>query len=192
MQETNDRVITAALDLMQQYGFKSVTIKDIALAAGVSEMTVYRHFKTKLGLLEAAVQKFSYIPAFQHVFEKEITWNLEKDLTLIAESYLLNMEKNKPLYLIAVQDGGRVTELFGSILKHIEELLRYLTDYFQTMQHKNLMAKGDADSQAYVFLTALYGFFSSSALAGGRFQKVAKDAFIKQMIAGFCNGLKNE
>nr|MDH3162795.1 TetR/AcrR family transcriptional regulator [Bacillus licheniformis] len=44
--------ICFALDLMQKYGFKSVTIKDIALHSGVSEMTVYRHFKTKLGLLE--------------------------------------------------------------------------------------------------------------------------------------------
>lgn len=93
MQETNERIISAALDLMQKYGFKSVTIKDIALHSGVSEMTVYRHFKTKLGLLEAAVQQFSYIPAFQRVFENDITWNLEKDLTLIAESYLLHMEK---------------------------------------------------------------------------------------------------
>ncbi|MFT0803378.1 TetR/AcrR family transcriptional regulator [Bacillus swezeyi] len=192
MQETNDRVISAALELMQQYGFKSVSIKDIAHAAGVSEMTVYRHFKTKLGLLKAAVQKFSYIPAFQHVFENEISWDLEKDLTLIAESYLLNMEKNKPLYLIAIQEGGRMTELFGSILEHMEELLRYLRDYFQTMQNKKLVKKGDAGSQAYVFLTSLYGFFSSHALAGGQFQKVGKDAFVKQMIAGFCNGLKYE
>ncbi|WP_131824686.1 TetR/AcrR family transcriptional regulator, partial [Bacillus paralicheniformis] len=51
MQETNERIISAALDLMQKYGFKSVTVKDIALHSGVSEMTVYRHFNTKLGLL---------------------------------------------------------------------------------------------------------------------------------------------
>ncbi|MCY8381290.1 TetR/AcrR family transcriptional regulator [Bacillus haynesii] len=189
MQETNERIITAALDLMQKYGFKSVTIKDIALHSGVSEMTVYRHFKTKLGLLEAAVQQFSYIPAFQRVFENDITWNLEKDLTLIAESYLLHMENNKPLYLIAVQDGGRMTDLFGSLLKHMEELLSYLTDYFQTMQDKSLMKKGDPGSQAFTFLSTLYGYFSSGALAGGRFQKTAKDTYIKQITAAFCGGL---
>ncbi|MED1067885.1 TetR/AcrR family transcriptional regulator [Bacillus paralicheniformis] len=189
MQETNERIISAALDLMQKYGFKSVTVKDIALHSGVSEMTVYRHFNTKLGLLEAAVQQFSYIPAFQRVFENDITWNLENDLTLIAESYLLHMEKNKPLYLIAVQDGGRMTDLFGSLLKHMEELLRYLTDYFQTMQDKSLMKKGDADSQAFAFLSSLYGYFSSGALADGRFQRVAKDTYIKQITAAFCGGL---
>nr|MDH3162794.1 hypothetical protein [Bacillus licheniformis] len=100
---------------------------------------------------------------------------------MIAESYLLHMEKNKPLYLIAVQDGGRMTDLFGSLLKHMEELLCYLTDYFRTMQDKNLMKKGDADSQAFAFLSSLYGYFSSGALAGGRFQKVAKDTYIKQI-----------
>lgn len=63
----------------------------------------------------------------------------------------------------------------------MEELLCYLTDYFRTMQDKNLMKKGDADSQAFAFLSSLYGYFSSGALAGGRFQKVAKDTYIKQI-----------
>ena len=48
---------------------------------------------------------------------------------------------------------------------HMEELLCYLTDYFRTMQDKNLMKKGDADSQAFAFLSSLYGYFSSGALA---------------------------
>ncbi len=34
-----------------------------------------------------------------------------------------------------------MTDLFGSLLKHMEELLRYLTDYFQTMQDKSLMKR---------------------------------------------------
>lgn len=165
---------------MQKYGFKSVTIKDIALHSGVSEMTVYRHFKTKLGLLEAAVQQFSYIPAFQRVFENDITWNLEKDLTLIAESYLLHMEKNKPLYLIAVQDGGRMTDLFGSLLKHMEELLCYLTDYFRTMQDKNLMKKGDADSQAFAFLSSLYGYFCLAHWLAAVFKKSLKTLILNR------------
>lgn len=192
MQETNDRIISAALDLMQNDGFTSVTIKDIALSAGVSEMTVYRHFKTKKGLLEAAVQKFSYIPAFKTIFENSITWDLEKDLTLIAESYLQLMENNKPLYLIAVQEGERLSDLFGFILEHTEELLRYVTDYIVAMQKKDLVKAGDAGSQAFVFLTTLYGFFSSNALAAGRFQKIAKDAFVKQTVAAFCSGMKKE
>ncbi|MDI5789498.1 hypothetical protein PO124_16850 [Bacillus licheniformis] len=69
-----------------------MTIKDIALHSGVSEMTVYRHFKLSLDF-GSGRSTISYIPAFQRVFENDITWNLEKDLTLIAESYLLHMEK---------------------------------------------------------------------------------------------------
>ena len=43
---------------MQKYGFKSVTIKDIALHSGVSEMTVYRHFKTKLDFWKRPFNNF--------------------------------------------------------------------------------------------------------------------------------------
>ncbi|UUZ83734.1 TetR/AcrR family transcriptional regulator [Paenibacillus sp. P26] len=50
---TADRILRATLQLMQERGFKSVTVKDIAQASEVSEMTVFRHFESKRGVLEA-------------------------------------------------------------------------------------------------------------------------------------------
>jgi AcrR family transcriptional regulator len=39
--------VDAALDLCEEHGFERVTVSQIAAAAGVSEMTFFRHFPTK-------------------------------------------------------------------------------------------------------------------------------------------------
>ena len=57
---TTDKILHAAIGLMEQRSFQSVTMKEIAAVAEVSEMTVFRHFESKKKLLEAAVKEYSY------------------------------------------------------------------------------------------------------------------------------------
>lgn len=44
---TRARLQAAALDLFERHGYRAVTVEDIAVAAGVSHMTFFRHFATK-------------------------------------------------------------------------------------------------------------------------------------------------
>ncbi|NLD78383.1 MAG: TetR/AcrR family transcriptional regulator [Acidimicrobiales bacterium] len=50
-EETHARLLYAGLELFERKGFDSTTVAEIAAAAGVSEMTYFRHFATKHGLL---------------------------------------------------------------------------------------------------------------------------------------------
>ena len=52
-QETRDKILQAAAGLLVEIGFRGVTMQRVALAADVSRVTVYDHFKDKAGLLEA-------------------------------------------------------------------------------------------------------------------------------------------
>ena len=52
-QQTRDKVLEAAAELLSEDGFRGITIKRVALAADVSRVTVYDHFRDKAGLLEA-------------------------------------------------------------------------------------------------------------------------------------------
>jgi TetR/AcrR family transcriptional regulator, mexJK operon transcriptional repressor len=67
-------------------------------------MTVFRQFGTKKGVLEAAIRKYSYVPSFKKIFDKELVYKLERDLYLIATSYLNLMESNMPIFLIEQND----------------------------------------------------------------------------------------
>ena len=93
-------IINEAIPLFIQFGFKSVTIDDIAIKMGVSKKTIYTHFPKKVTLVETSV--FMH---FNNVFEKILnTSKHSKDpiigLYQIKKEALkhLSNEKNSPVY----------------------------------------------------------------------------------------------
>ncbi|MCK0132434.1 TetR/AcrR family transcriptional regulator [Flavobacteriaceae bacterium F08102] len=48
-----EKIITQATELFLTYGFKSVTMDDIAQQLGMSKKTIYQYFKNKTALVEA-------------------------------------------------------------------------------------------------------------------------------------------
>lgn len=56
MEEQRDTIVNIALKQFKQYGFKSVTMDDVARHAGVSKKTLYALFQDKDDLVLATVQ----------------------------------------------------------------------------------------------------------------------------------------
>lgn len=64
--DTREIILTAAIDVYAQHGFRGATTRRIADAAGVNEVTVFRHFGSKDALLAAAVRHAaSQHPAYE-------------------------------------------------------------------------------------------------------------------------------
>ncbi|MBO0996054.1 TetR/AcrR family transcriptional regulator [Bacillus sp. SD088] len=187
---TADRILQAALQLMKEKGFNLVTIKEIADAANVSEMTVFRHFETKKGVLEAAIEKNTVIPSFKQTFENNIVWDLEQDLRLIANLYLDVMESNESICLIAIQERFTMPELIDLVADNTEQLKIFITNYFIRMQEDNKIIKVDSYVQASTFLAMLFSFFISTALWEKKFMNVTKEDFLTNSVKTFCHGIK--
>jgi TetR/AcrR family transcriptional repressor of mexJK operon len=68
--EKAERVLDAGWDLFLSHGFESVSIEAIAAAAGVSKVTVYKHYPDKTALFEATVLRATLgIEASQNLTE---------------------------------------------------------------------------------------------------------------------------
>ncbi|GEN89162.1 TetR/AcrR family transcriptional regulator [Oceanobacillus sp. FSL W8-0428] len=187
---TSDRILQSALQLMKEKGFQPVTIKEIADAANVSEMTIFRHFETKKGVLEAAIERNTVVPGFKQILDKDIVWNLEKDLLQIANLYLDLMKRYESICLIAVQERASMPELVDLVSDNTEQLKGYITAYFNTMQEEGKMKQTDSYTQASIFLATLFSYFISTALWKEKFITVAKEEFIKNSVQTFCYGLQ--
>jgi len=93
-------IINEAVLLFIQYGFKSVTIDDIAIKMGVSKKTIYLHFPKKETLVETCV--FLH---FDNVIDKILNISKQSKDPIIglyqikkeALNHLSN-EKNSPVY----------------------------------------------------------------------------------------------
>ena len=95
-----EKIITIAIDLFSKYGFKSVTIDDIAEKMSVSKKTIYAHFPKKETLVETSVMQH-----FDIIIEKMMFISKHSKDPIIelyqmnkeALKYLSN-EKNSPIY----------------------------------------------------------------------------------------------
>lgn len=190
MESTSDKILKSALLLMEEKGYQKASIKEIAQRAEVSEMTVFRHFKTKMGVFEAAMKKCSYIPRFEELFTNLIVWDLKTDLTLIAKYYLELMTKNKSIFLIAIQERSNFPELNQVIAKDTMKLKSLIIAYFISMQEKNKVKEIDVEAQSIVFLTTLYGYFSSTVLWNEHFLHGWEEPFLLNTVNLFSEALK--
>lgn len=190
--DTSDRLLYAAINLIAEKGYKAVSTKEIAKKASVSEMTLYRHFGTKQSVLDAAIDRFYYSASMQELFEKNIVWNLEKDLLMISESYYKLMKKNQKIILIAFKEGNSIEGLFNQINKHPRQLKEHLIRYFLEMQQKGkIQFEVNVESLAMVYLYMMYGeFVSRNFVDGHQITSIDDDEFIKTVVQLFISALK--
>ncbi len=55
---TKEQIITATEETVRRYGMAKTSVTDVAKALGVSHGSIYRHFKSKTELLEAATERW--------------------------------------------------------------------------------------------------------------------------------------
>jgi TetR/AcrR family transcriptional regulator, cholesterol catabolism regulator len=53
--EALEKILTCSIELFSQYGFKSITMDDIARRAGISKKTLYQHFANKQEVVNESV-----------------------------------------------------------------------------------------------------------------------------------------
>jgi len=79
-----EKLFETTVSLFAERGYNGTTTQELAAAAGVSEVTLFRRFGSKAGLIEAAiVHCFSRVP-FSQV---EGCGDLRADLIAIMEAY---------------------------------------------------------------------------------------------------------
>ena len=95
-----EKILKKAIDLFLNFGFKSVTMDDIAKELAISKKTIYSHFSTKLKLVKSAT-----FYAFENI-HLGICAICSLDENPIEEIYLIKSlvneqlkgEKNSPQY----------------------------------------------------------------------------------------------
>ena len=95
-----ENILYKATDMFLTYGFKSVTMDDIANKMGISKKTIYTHYKTKTELVkDSSLQLFEFISSgIDCICEEEK--NPIEELYEIKKFVMLHLkdEKSSPQY----------------------------------------------------------------------------------------------
>ncbi|WP_232318153.1 TetR/AcrR family transcriptional regulator [Salisediminibacterium beveridgei] len=178
--------MNTAIDLIEQKGYNGVSTKEIAQEAGYSEMTLFRHFGTKCGLLERAVEHKGYLVDMKTTLFEQVTYDLRKDLKKVSELYHDYNNRNAQMVLIAFQERHQHPFIGETISQNPKQLKLYLIEYLNKMQD---MGKVDADicaeTQAMNFLWMNLGYFLSHHLGGKVVAESSLDCFIDESVDAF-------
>ncbi len=122
------RLLQAAARVFARDGLTGATTRAIAAEAGVNEVTLFRHFRTKQRLLDAVVQEhFGPAPAPVAASVVPHTADLRADLLAHARHYAQLLQDNLPLIRTMIGEihhhSVHERQVFKSILRPLRKAL---------------------------------------------------------------------
>jgi len=93
--QTRQRLLGAAVETLNRDGIQGATTREIARRAGVNEVTLFRHFKSKEQLLRAVLQRGRTAQAA--ILDEDSSWkeDLRESMERYARHYYSHLRKNK-------------------------------------------------------------------------------------------------
>lgn len=130
---TSEKIVHAALAVFLEVGFDKSNLETVAARAGVTKPTVYSHFGSKVGLLQAVAQYQARQALIQFAPNLQSTGNVRRDLIGFSKSFLSNMLQPDAIRMhrFAIVEAMNHPELVAPLLsagpqKLTETLQRYL------------------------------------------------------------------
>ena len=125
---TREAILAAALDAYSKYGFRGATTRRIAEAAGVNEVTIFRHFGSKDTLLGEALRS---IPADElHIRLPEEPRDPAAELAAWSEDQLVHLRGKRSMIRTCmgeIEERPEMTECAATGPRGaFTELCRYL------------------------------------------------------------------
>jgi len=118
--DRKNQIIEEAARLFSRFGFRQVTIKQLAETCGITEPAVYRHFASKEALYDAVLDTLQERLEFNDLFMRlETEPQLAAILTELACHIMALLDKHQDLYRLflfsALYEHDKARQLFRSI-----------------------------------------------------------------------------
>lgn len=185
---TRQRIIDAALSLFSRQGFMGTSTRAIAEAAGVNEVTLFRHFGNKRNLLMACTESFN-AGGFAQNFEKQLAGDYAQDIHTMADMLYRDTANAFDMLRLLMCEASHVPELIEAAQMGMSGNTGQVTDWFQRqIDAGTLRPELDANALAFTF-SAL---FSSSQIVprmlGPEGQQELPPELLRQMADIFIQG----
>jgi AcrR family transcriptional regulator len=163
-----ERILDAAAELLVRWGYKRVTVEEVAKRASVGKGTVYLHWKTREALLFAAVLRES-VEVIGEIIEQ-----IQRDPDRVRLSHLVHSaflaHMSRPLIRAMLT---RDVELLGALAEqgagtafHAEDAVLRREYYGLLREHGLMRTDTELDRQIYTISATAMGFYLNPSLLG--------------------------
>ena len=192
---TKQRLLDATLKLISEKGYLGSTTREIAQEAGVTELTLFRHFGTKEKLFEALLRNHTFLPRLKELLPELEGLSYGDSLRQIASRFLLSLKERKSMVKIMYSEGTIYPEKIKKLYnKFADDLRLTLASYFRGLQKKGLLRTVSPEMAAQMFLGMLFSYFrTEEIMREGGMKKQTMEKNIKEFVDIFMFGtMKNE
>lgn len=165
MKNTRENIMTAARELFEKKGFAAATTKEIASLAGVSEVTLFRHFHSKRELFEKTLHSCLHPYTIEEYLKNGVTYDLEHDLRHIAFEMRATFNNNTPMLRMIMRDKIRDSAPEKHIKNKENCTRKQLLAYFTAMKQAGRLS-ADPQYALNFFTTNVTGNLVKGLFAG--------------------------
>ncbi|MBS1812684.1 MAG: TetR/AcrR family transcriptional regulator [Acidobacteria bacterium] len=150
------QIIDVAIRLFSQKGFRGTTTKEIALAAGVNEAIIFRHFATKRDLYSAIIDQkacATEMVAKQAEVAKAIEQRNDRKLFETLAMHILESHDNDDTFMrlmfYSALEGHELSDMF--FRNQVAERYREIATYIKERIHEGAFRKVDPNIAVRAF-----------------------------------------
>ncbi len=188
--DTREKLLKATLQLVSEKGYLGATTREIARQAGVTEITLFRHFGTKERLFESLLSTYTFLPQLKELLPELEGLSYEHALTLIATKFLMTLKERKAMVKIMHSEitiyPDKIRLMYNTF---IHELSATLATYFVSLQKRGTLRNISPETAARAFLGMLFSYFRSEEIVReGGMTKKKMDRHVKELVDIFASG----
>lgn len=178
---TATKVVEAASRLFAERGYQATTTRAIAAAAGVNEVTVFRTFENKQGVLRAILERLARAQA-GHLVPEQVPSDVRATLLALARQEVANGLAAGGLVTRLAFEAGAVPEVAELFAGGPEANLRGLTDFLARAQASGQLRADIAPrTVAEAFFALTSSFVITRTVLGG---PIEEPADLEGIVAG--------
>ncbi len=159
-ENTKQKIVEAAIDLIAEQGYKGASVRKIARAVGIRESAIYNHYENKEAILKSIIGQI-----FETPFEmKEIEEKAKRGKPFLREfivAYKLVAfdKKKEKLFRVLINELFQNRALRESFLQEFHQKdIKRLSQAFFVMMQEGLIRSDDPMFMAQEFLAPLFYF----------------------------------
>ena len=192
---TKERLLGATMKLVSEKGYLGATTRQIAQEAGVSELTLFRHFGSKEKLFEGMLGQYTFLPRLKELRPQLAGLSYEEALMTISKRFLLTLKEQKSFIKIMYSEANLYPDKALKVYTATgDELRATLSGYFVSLQKKGELRKVSPDTSARMLLSMLFAYFRAEELMRGRdiTKKGKLDRDVREIVDIFVHGTVKE
>ena len=190
-EETRERIILAAREVIKRKGKRGATTREIADVAGVNEATLFRHFGNKEALIIAVV-KHSCPDVELRASMGDMNGPIEQDLYAIAKAMTERMEATIDMIRWSLVETDYENSVFARETWRPQNAVRAVVSDYMNKQVQAGRLAGNPDDLATFFM----GMVFVRVVAREKFNdsKIFSDSdyAIRYIVDVFLNGVRSK